>query len=103
MNVQEQVFLRSFKQVSEIQMAADLFAQQYGSVHTYIRGHVLDANNILHHLTEWYTIAATNTKLNLIGIGDVSKDEENFIWVRPTDEGEIQLTTLQAERKAQTV
>jgi len=97
MNIQEKVFLPSFKQVSKIQDAANLFAQQYGSVHAYIRGNVLDANNILHHLTDWYTIAAMNANLNLIGVGDMSRNEETFYWVCPTDDGEILLTTLQTE------
>ncbi len=102
MNIQEKVFLPSFEQVSGIQVAADLFVKQYGSVHIYICGDVLDGNNALVYLNEWYTVAAMNQGLNLIGIGDVSKDEEHFWWVSPTEQGEIQLTTLQAERKPQT-
>lgn len=101
MNIQEKVFLPSFGQVSEIQVAANLFARQYGSVHVYVRGNVMDANNTFVYLTEWYTVAAMNASLNLMGIGDMSKDEENFYWVSPTKQGEIQLTTLQEERKPQ--
>ncbi len=99
--MQEKVFLPSSGQVSKIEAAADLFAKQYGSVHVCIRGNVLDANNALVYLSEWYTIAVTSAGLNLIGVGDMSKDEEHFCWVSPTEQGEIQLTTLQEEKKPQ--
>ena len=102
MSIQEVVLLTSFRQVSEIQNAAELFAEQYGSVHIYIRGKVLGANKALIYLNTWHTVAAMNIGLNLMGVGDVSKDEENFCWVSPTVQGEIQLTTLQGERKPQT-
>ncbi len=101
MNMQERVFLPASGRVSEIELAASLFAQQYGSVHMYIRGNVLDANNVLVYLNEWYTVAATSTSLNLIGVGDMSKDEEHFSWVSPTEHGEVQLTTLQKAKYPQ--
>ncbi len=101
MNMQERVFLPASGQVSEIELAASLFAKQYGSVHVYIRGNVLDANNTLVYLSKWYTIAATSTSLNLIGVGDMSKDDEHFSWVSPTEHGEIQLTTLQETKEPQ--